>query len=175
MRAWIEVLAEFPVSYPSEPLEQDRAAVVLAVLRGRHRFLANRKSLMGTSRHLTEIQLKDAKHAVALRSAALDKTGLDQEAIKRDATWRKLDAKARQINSRLRRIGEVEALNAEVLRLREEKLAAAAVEEAPAEVEAPKKKKAKEEKPAAKESKPKAEGGDSKAKGEKKKGAAKKE
>jgi len=96
---------------------------------------------MGTSREITEGQLRDAKAAVQRRVAVLEKSGVDREGCERDPQWRRLDAHARQINARLRKIREVEALDVELARLKQEK--AAAAEAAPAEEEAPKKKKEK--------------------------------
>ena len=105
--------------------------------------------LMGTSRKITESQLKDAKAAVQRRVAVLEKTGISGEALQRDPQWRRLDAHARQVNSRLRKLRELDALEVELARLKQEKAAAAEAEaDAPPAEETPKKKKEKAAKPA---------------------------
>jgi hypothetical protein len=85
---------------------------------------------MGTSRHITESQLEQAKTALAVRVKALQEKGVDVKAFKTDPHWRRLDARLRQINMRLRRIAEVETNNAEVEKHKTERLARIAAEKA---------------------------------------------
>jgi hypothetical protein len=110
---------------------------------------------MGTSRQITERQLKLAKEAVATRVKALQEKGLNADAFGDDPAWRHLDARFRQVNSRLRKIAEVEAVEVDLAKRKEERIAQQAQEKA--ERKAPKKKAPKvEEKPA---KKPKEAGG----------------
>lgn len=110
---------------------------------------------MGTSRAITERQLKLAKDAVTARIKALQQKGLEASACESDPAWRQLDSRFRRVGARLRKVTEMEALQVEVHKRHEERLVSLAQKKAQKKAGGKKSAAKAEEKPAKK----KADGG----------------
>jgi hypothetical protein len=103
-----------------------------------------------------ESQKKKAQDRLAARQAGLKEKGLDDVAVQRDATFRKIKADIRKANARLSAIAAQENLNAENVKSKverqaakkaaQEKPKAAAKKSAEVAEKKPKKEKAKKKK-----------------------------